>query len=108
MKAASMILRSLLELLRILLIFVILGSILISLLRTFYGLFNMDLEDPVLMLGSIGVLVLLFVLYRNKFQFSGWYNGDVYEKLSRRTTKVLYIFIITLFILPIILQFFIN
>ena len=108
MKAVGMIFRSMLEMLRIILIFGILGSILSSLLRTVYFLLNMNLEDPILMLGSIGILILLFVLYRNKFQFSGWYNGDVYEKLPRRTTKILYTFIITLFILPIILQFLIN
>jgi len=108
MKAVSMIFRSMLEMLRIMLIFLFLGSILSMLLRSVYFLLNMNLEYPILMLGSIGVLILLFVLYRNKFQFSGWYNGEVYEKLSRRTTKILYTLIITLFILPIILQLLIN
>ena len=28
-------------------------------------------------LGAMAILLLLFVLYRNKLQFSGWYEGKV-------------------------------
>ena len=37
---------------------------------------------------GIAIYSLLFVLYRNKLQFSGFYNGPYRQKLSPTTTTI--------------------
>lgn len=66
--------RVLLELIRIIIMFAIVGSALGYLLENIYLEMGIHPEK----LGSIGfiaIFVLFFVLYRNKLQFSGWYKG---------------------------------
>ncbi|MCM3357774.1 MAG: hypothetical protein ABS939_23710 [Psychrobacillus sp.] len=78
-----MVLRMLLEILRIIFIFAILGVILSGLLNEIYTKFEAGTYS---WLGSVAILLLLFVLYRNKLQFSGWYKGEGRKKLPNSVT----------------------
>ncbi|WP_050615317.1 hypothetical protein [Bacillus testis] len=78
-----------LELARIILIFGILGSLLGQLLMFVYGHFSIPMNSYK-WLGGIGIYLLLFILYRNKWQFSGYYTGKGIHKLSRPACMVLY------------------
>ncbi len=75
-----------LELLRITLVFAILGSLLGSILGKAYSLLEVNTE-PFEWMGFIAIMLLLFVFYRNKLQFSGWYKGEGREKLSPKVTS---------------------
>ncbi|WP_245835701.1 hypothetical protein [Virgibacillus ndiopensis] len=59
-----------LELLRIIFIFAILGALAWLILGEVYSI-NTDIQEYQWG-GAIGIYTLLFVLYRNKLQFSGW------------------------------------
>ena len=48
----------------------------------------------------IAIFIIIFVLYRNKFQFSGWYEGEGKEKLPRKVTKILITSSVILILLP--------
>ncbi|WBX81495.1 hypothetical protein PD280_07290 [Virgibacillus salarius] len=41
------------------------------------------------LLQGVGVLGVIYILYRNKYQFSGWYRGKQMQRLSKRTTRML-------------------
>jgi len=63
----------LLEILRIVLILLILGVLFSSLLNSVYAALGFDLNNnEYVWLLWIAILILLFVFYRNKLQFSGW------------------------------------
>ncbi|MFD2630167.1 hypothetical protein [Oceanobacillus kapialis] len=79
--------RVILELIRILLIFLLLGGLLGAVLNQIYRI-NGEIQSYQ-WIGNIGILLVLFVLYRNKFQFSGWYQGKGRHKLPRKVTFVL-------------------
>jgi len=53
----------------------------------------------------IAICILIFVLYRNKLQFSGWYEGAGKEKLPKRISKILIAISIILLLLPLIFSF---
>lgn len=93
--------RVLLELIRILSIFGIAGAFCSVALANVYQNFGIDYQYSYF--GSVAILILLFVLYRNKLQFSGWYKGNK-EKLPKRVTQALYLFSIILLSLPPLLQ----
>ncbi|MGE7661108.1 MAG: hypothetical protein ACI35J_16995 [Peribacillus sp.] len=95
--------RVLFELIRILLLFGIVGALCSVLLENVYQSFGID-YNQYSYFGSVAILILLFVLYRNKLQFSGWYKGKK-EKLPKRVTQVLFLFSIVLLSLPPLLQF---
>ncbi|WP_245917386.1 hypothetical protein [Bacillus canaveralius] len=78
----------LLELLRIVFIFFILGGIMTELLINVYASTGINVDDYNWM-GVLGILILLFVLYRNRWQFSGWYSGNGREKLPVKTSNLL-------------------
>lgn len=80
--------RVILELVRIIFIFLFLGLIFSTLLRYLYQAMDVNI-DRFGWVGSFPILVLLFVLYRNKLQFSGWYIGKERVKLSTQITKIL-------------------
>ncbi|MGP4062920.1 hypothetical protein [Halobacillus sp. H74] len=86
--------RTLLELLRIILIFGLLGGLCWAIIGNIYTV-NKAVESYS-WLGASAILVILFVLYRNKFQFSGWYKGKGRNKLPKKVTLSL---IFTSFIL---------
>ena len=94
--------RVLLELIRILSIFGIAGAFCSVVLANVYQNFGIDYNQYGYF-GSVAILILLFVLYRNKLQFSGWYKGNK-EKLPKRVTQALYLFSIILLSLPPLLQ----
>ncbi|PZD85983.1 hypothetical protein DTX80_06555 [Bacilli bacterium] len=54
-------------------------------------------------LGAIAILLLLFVLYRNKFQFSGWYKGKGGIKLPKHISFILISISILLIVSPFLL-----
>lgn len=57
-------------------------------------------------LSVIATFLLIFVMYRNKFQFSGWYEGEGKEKLPKKVTQILISSSVVLIVLPpIIAQF---
>ncbi|MDE4086761.1 hypothetical protein PO902_17075 [Planococcus maritimus] len=91
----------LLELIRVFAILAILG-IGGGLLLT--GLYSSSTDtEPYRWLGGMAVLLLIFVLYRNKLQFSGWYQGTGRDKLRRPITILLVAASILLMISPFIL-----
>ena len=64
--------RVLLELIRIIFIFAIVGGILGYFVESIYLGIGTDTERYGWM-GFSAILILIIVLYRNKLQFSGWY-----------------------------------
>jgi hypothetical protein len=93
--------RFLLELLRIIFIFGLLGGIGSAFIGNIYTI-NESAESYA-WLGATAVLLLLFVLYRNKLQFSGWYKGKGSEKLPKPVSITLISSSMLLFILPFVL-----
>ncbi|WP_345240510.1 hypothetical protein [Pontibacillus salipaludis] len=93
--------RTLLELLRILFIFVILGGLGWALIENIYT--TNEATEGYSWFGALAVLVLLFLVYRNKLQFFGWYEGEGRKKLSRNVSVTLLFTSIILIITPFIL-----
>ncbi|WP_419883018.1 hypothetical protein ACN6MY_05095 [Peribacillus sp. B-H-3] len=75
--------RVLLELLRIIIIFLFGGGLLYALLNAFYSVLGADRQYDVWFLGA-AIFIFLFVLYRNKLQFTGWASGYSARKLSKK------------------------
>ena len=96
-----------LELIRIVFIFVFFGGILSFFINYVYSNLGTN-TDTYGWMGGMGILILFFVLYRNKFQFSGWYTGKGREKLPKKVSKLLISSSIFLLILPPILSSFIS
>lgn len=90
--------RASLELFRIILILVILGALGWAVIENIYT--GNELTESYSWLGAIAILILLFVLYRNKLQFSGWYKGKGKAKLPKSVTVILISSSILLIILP--------
>ena len=80
--------RVLLELIRIILIFGIAGTIISNIVNGIYINIGVNMNQYG-WLGSIAILILLFVWYRNKLQFSGWYSGIGKEKLPKMASQIL-------------------
>jgi hypothetical protein len=97
--------RVLLELTRIVFLFVFIGGIISAFINYVYSKLGTNINTYGWM-GLIAILILLFVLYRNNYQFSGWYAGKGREKLSAKVSKVLISISIILMLLPPILSFF--
>ncbi|ADU29203.1 hypothetical protein [Evansella cellulosilytica] len=92
--------RVILELLRIICLFMILGGLAWIVLGNIYAI-NEGIESYQSIAG-LGVYVFLFVLYRNKFQFSDWYKGRGRVKLSKPVTITLVSCSIFMMILPVV------
>lgn len=93
--------KTFLELLRILFILGMLfalGWVIIGNIYTIY-----DATESYSWHGAIAILLLIFVLYRNKLQFSGWYKGKGMAKLPKSVTVSLILSSILLIILPFLL-----
>ncbi|RKQ13958.1 hypothetical protein D8M05_14500 [Oceanobacillus bengalensis] len=54
-------------------------------------------------LGSIAIILLLFILYRNKLQFSGGYKGKDRKKLPKSVSLTLTVISIIFMIIPFVL-----
>lgn len=92
-----------LELLRIIFIFLLLGAIGGAILTGVYSISGV--KQSYSMLGGVAVLILIFVMYRNKMQFSGWYKGKGRKKLPKKVSIILISFSIILLIVPLVLDF---
>ncbi|WP_240189978.1 hypothetical protein [Bacillus sp. P14.5] len=80
----------LLELFRILFLFLILGALLGGAMNLVYAALGMKVEGTNGgWLVSSAILIFLFILYKNKFQFTGFYRGEGNVKLSRGLTVLL-------------------
>ncbi|REB07484.1 hypothetical protein DVB69_10740 [Sporosarcina sp. BI001-red] len=94
--------RASLELLRIFIILLLFGSLGWAIVKNIYSVNQVDPEF--IWMGAIAILVLFFVLYRNKLQFSGWYNGKGKEKLTRAVSLSLIALAFLLFLTPFIIS----
>ena len=98
--------KMLLELLRIIISFAFLGGLCWIILENIYTSF--EVIQTYSWLGAIAILLLLFVLYRNKLQFTGWYKGTGREKLSNNATRTFIFSSIILVISPVLLSFLLS
>ncbi|MBD8028340.1 hypothetical protein H9636_16985 [Ureibacillus sp. Re31] len=96
----------LLELLRIIIILVLLGGLGWTIIGEIYK--TNETTESYSWLGGIAILLLLFVLYRNKLQFSGWYKGKDRVKLPKSVTLTLILSSLFLLIIPFILGSLLN
>ncbi len=96
--------RVLLEIIRIVLIFGFIGGILSGFINYVYS--KLGTIDTYGWIGIMAILLLLFVLYRNKYQYSGWYTGTGRgrKELPKNVSKVLIRISILLMLLPPILS----
>lgn len=95
--------RTVLELLRIVILLGLLGALGWLVIGNIYAI-NKPTESYS-WLGAIAMFILLFVLYRNVFQFSGWYKGEGNKKLSKPVTVTLLVMSIVFLTLPFVLGF---
>jgi hypothetical protein len=95
-----------LELFRIIFIFGLLGGLSWTIVGTFYIQF--EVSENYSFLGGIAIFLILFVLYRNKLQFSGWYKGKGREKLSKTLSLILILSSLVLIISPLLLSSLFN
>jgi len=97
--------RTLLELIRIIFLFFIVVGVIFFVKNSIYLKIGIDAEKYT-GIGFIAAFVLFFVLYRNKLQFSGWYNGRGREKLPKKLSQILILSAIFLLFLPPVLILF--
>ncbi|WP_245830982.1 hypothetical protein [Sediminibacillus massiliensis] len=93
-------LRIILELLRICFIFLLLGGLIWQLIGGLYTINSPTAQYS--WLAGLGVLLLLFVVYRNRWQFSGWYKGEERVRLSKRVSLSLIVISVFLLVAPFI------
>ena len=94
--------RIILEILRVMFILLMLLMILGAVFKNFYINIGNGAEKYS-WISLIAILILTFVLYRNKYQFSGWYEGEGKEKLPRKVSQILITSSVILILLPPIL-----
>ncbi|HLR67456.1 hypothetical protein [Virgibacillus alimentarius] len=95
--------RTLFELLRIIVIFALLGGVGWMIIGNIYTI--NEATETYSWLGALAIVVLLFVLYRNKLQFSGWYKGKGRATLPKKVSLALIIISVLLIISPFIMGF---
>lgn len=98
--------RILLELLRIIFIFAILGGLAWAIIGNLYTIG--EVTEKYQWLGGIAVYLFLFVLYRNEFQFSGWYKGNGRKRLPKAVSLTLIWSSVFLLMSPLILNIILN
>ena len=80
-------LKVILEFIRIMAILFIFGAILGGLVKLVYASLGIHVDDTT---GGwfvgIAIIVFLFLLYRNKLQFSGFYKGEGAVKLPKKVS----------------------
>ena len=101
--------RVILELFRIMAIFLIFGAVLGGLVSLIYASIGINVDNIIggWLVGP-AIIILLFVLYRNKLQFSGWYKGEGREKLPKIVSRILIFSSISLLVLAPFLSFNFN
>lgn len=90
-----------LELLRIIILLVLLGGFGWMLLENVYTI--NEATEKYSWLGGFGILILFFILYRNKLQFYSWFKGKNKKKLSKNVLVSLITFSMILIITPFVL-----
>lgn len=95
--------RLILELLRIILIFFIAGGLLWVIIEGIYR--SIGISEAYHWIAAIGIYLSLFVFYRNKLQFTGWYRGKGRVKLSKQATQILLIISVFIVALPLLFDF---
>ncbi|WP_042224372.1 hypothetical protein [Oceanobacillus manasiensis] len=95
--------RVILELIRIVFIFLFLGGVIWVILNHIYQVYG-GIEEY-RWIGGLGIYIAIFVLYRNSFQFSGWYKGKGRKKLPHRMTAVLVSASVLCILLPLPLKY---
>lgn len=100
----KLIVRILLETIRIIVLFFIIGGFLNELVKEVYISFGTDMTSYG-WIGSVAILIIFTVLYRNKLQFSGWYIG---KRLPKIVTHILVSVATLLLFLPPILSYVMN
>ena len=98
--------RTFLELLRILFILGILFAFGWVIIGNIYNL--NEATESYAWLGAIAILLLTFVLYRNKLQFSGWYKGKGMVKLPKSVTVTLILSSVLLIVLPFVIGYLLS
>src|SRR5690625_3931546 len=93
-----------LELLRIIVVFSLLGAFGWVVLENIYTV--NEITKNYCSLPILPIFSLLFVLYRNTLHCSGWYKGKASKKLSTNVSVVLILLSIILMITPFILSSF--
>lgn len=74
-----------LELLRVLFILIVGTGVLSYFEIWVYGLIGIDMiANSMMWMGSLANLIIVFVIYRNFLQFSGWFKSSKSTKISRR------------------------
>ncbi|WP_432355579.1 hypothetical protein [Sporosarcina sp. A2] len=96
--------RAILELLRVFIILALIGGLGWGVVRHIYT--SNKVPTDYMWLGLISVFLFVFVLYRNKLQFSGWYKGK--ERLPRSVSFILISVSFILFIAPFILYSYLH
>ena len=91
-----------LELIRIIVILGLLGTLGWFVIENIYTV--NETTKKYSWLAALAILILLFVLYRNKLQFSGWYKGKGRKILPRKVSVVLISLSVILVITPFILS----
>ncbi|MEH7107836.1 MULTISPECIES: hypothetical protein [Bacillaceae] len=82
--------RVILELIRVTIILVILGGVMGGIAELIYKSLGLHVDQTSGgWLVGISILILLLVFYRNKLQFSGFYNGGGRKKLPRKVSVTL-------------------
>ena len=82
--------RVLLELIRVTAIFIILGLLMSTLIKFIYSSLGINVEDTNGgWIVGLSILIIIFVLYRNKLQFSGFYKGEKRVKLPKAVSVFL-------------------
>lgn len=90
-----------LEIIRIVVLLTVVGGFLGWLENNIYLSLGMNIaNNPYMWLVSIANLLFLFILYRNSWQFSGWYKGQQNRKLPRKITFLLFSFSCLLLVIP--------
>lgn len=98
--------RVLLELFRIVFIFLVPIIILGAVFENIYISIGNGAEEYS-WISLISIFIFIFVLYRNKYQFSRWSKEDK-EKLSKKVSLALITISIILLFLPLIISFLLN
>lgn len=98
--------RIILELLRIIVLFGLLGTLGGILIANIYAIDESTKSFS--WLGTASIFVLLFVLYRNKLQFSGWYKGVGRKRLPRKVSVTLISVSFVMLLSPFILGYLFN
>ena len=101
-KPLKILVTSLLEIIRVITIFLVLGYFSGVLLEEIY--LSFETEYQYLLYGYMAIPILFFVIYRNKWQFSGWYKGKEQKKLPKIGSILLLTIASILLVLPPILS----